>query len=335
MLTAKLLELPMIFLAKHKQFLIMTGLCGLLVAAAGSYWIFGPRNAEKGDEFRTVRFINVQRPMTGAPIKPVRQAIKALNPDEMVLGVTIGKESRAYPLNMLNEWPSRKIINDTLGGKPIAVTWCDRCHSGIVFERQVAGQVLTFGISGDLWQDNMIMYDQETRSMWSQVLGEAKRGQFKGTRLNQVSSFLTDWRSWRSQYPLATVVVLDRSRQEFNREFYRAPERFVLAIAEGEKAKTWDLSDLSQRQVINDEWDGRPVLAVFDRASATARLFDRTCRGKVLSFHLEGKKLVDRATRTSWSPISGRAVSGPLLGRHLAPLPALVTYRTRWQQFHS
>lgn len=82
-----------------------------------------PRSAEVVDDFRTVRFLLPQEPTTAFPFQSVRTAAALLNPAELVLGVTVGKEARAYPLNMLNALPGRKILNDTLGGQAIAATW--------------------------------------------------------------------------------------------------------------------------------------------------------------------------------------------------------------------
>jgi hypothetical protein len=95
--------------------------------AGGIYLIFlhvfpAPRGTAR-DDFRPSRFILPQEPVVDVPVRPVSQAAEVLEPGELVLAVTIGNEARAYPVNMLNEPPGRKILNDTLGGRAIAATW--------------------------------------------------------------------------------------------------------------------------------------------------------------------------------------------------------------------
>ena len=112
------------FLGKHKQLFLVTGLCGLVIAAGLSYWLQAPR-ARQGQEepFRPVRYILRQDPITRVPHKSVRAAQGILKEREMVLGVTIAGQSRAYPIRQLNALPEHKILNDTLAGRPLAATW--------------------------------------------------------------------------------------------------------------------------------------------------------------------------------------------------------------------
>jgi hypothetical protein len=275
-------------------------------------------------------------PTTELTVKTVRQAKAALNPAELVLGVTVGGESRAYPINLLNEEHLRyKVLNDTLGGRPIAATWCNACSNGIVYDRVVEGQTLVLGVSGQLWKESMVLYDQGTHSLWSHLLGECMLGQLQGKRLKRLPSLLTDWESWCRHYPGATVVLMKYDSMLYRRDFYgKHPERFVLGIAEDRRAKAWGFDSLVETPAINDEWSDRPVLAVLDRPSFTARLFGREVGGRVLTFQAADGKLTDRETVSTWEPISGRAVAGPLSGSSLTPLPATVSYRNAWLRFY-
>jgi hypothetical protein len=203
-----------------------------------------------------------------------------------------------------------------------------------VYVREVEGQSLTLAVDGRLWRDTMLMYDQESGSRWSQFLGQATSGRWKGRRLETVPSVLTDWETWRHQHPGGTVVILDRTRRPFTREVFRQPGKFVLGIAAAGQAKAWSLADLERGPVRDDEWDGKPVLIVFDRRSGTARLYERTVNGRVLTLHRDGRNIVDRQTQSTWDPLTGRAVAGPLTGRYLVALPAVVSYRHIWDRFH-
>jgi hypothetical protein len=324
-------------LSTRKKGLLTAGGCGLvLAAAAGLYWFLGPWFlAGSSDEYLPgPRQMSRQDPATEFPVVPAGEVTETLTPGELVLGVTIGKEARAYPVNMLNVFPERKILNDTLGGQAIAVTWCDRCLTGIVFARELDRRTLTLGVEGRLWKENMIMYDRETHSQWSQFQGEAKAGPLKGKKLRQIPSVLTDWRSWRRLHPEGTVVELPYMLRQFTRYSFPKLGRLVLGISAGGKARAWGLDELDRTRVREDEWDGKPVLALFDRAGVSARLYQRTLRGRILSFRYDGDRLTDGETGSTWEPVTGRALTGPLAGQHLVPLPAFVCYRWVWEQFH-
>lgn len=204
-----------------------------------------------------------------------------------------------------------------------------------MYAREVDGQTLTFGVAGRLYKDSLLMYDQETGTAWSNLAGEGLLGPFQGRRLEQVPSVLTDWESWRRLHPEGTVVLLEKNGREYRRDFYREPEQFVLGIASGARARAWDLAELGRRLAVNDEWDREPVVAVFDPASSTAALYSRTLSAQVLTFNVQEGTLRDAETGSIWDPITGQAVGGPLAGQGLVRLPAIVSYRRVWQQFHA
>src|SRR5262249_38918629 len=151
-------------------------------------------------------------------------------------------------------------------------------HIGIVYARELDGRILTLAVKGELWQDSMVFYDNETWSRWSQMTGEAKTGTLRGKRLQPLPSVLTDWESWRRQHPDGKVTVLPHAVREFQRGFYRTFENFVLGIAAGDAAKAWGFEALNRAPVVNDEWQGQPVVVLFDRERVTARLYQRTLR---------------------------------------------------------
>ncbi|MBI3464337.1 MAG: DUF3179 domain-containing protein [Planctomycetes bacterium] len=203
-----------------------------------------------------------------------------------------------------------------------------------MYARELDGQTLTLGVSGLLWNRSLVMYDKETGSNWSHILGEAKQGKLRGKRLEQIPSVITDWQSWRRQYPDSTVVLLSRTSGEYNREFYNPPRQFVLGIVNGDKAKAWGFDRLLESLAINDQFSGKPVLAAFDRGSMTPRLYHRTLDDRVLTFRAVGDNIKDRETGSAWEPVTGRATAGPLAGKYLTALPAIVSYRRVWLKFH-
>ncbi len=186
-----------------------------------------------------------------------------------------------------------------------------------------------------LWNRSLVMYDRETSSLWSHLLGEAMSGPLKGSQMKQIPSVMTDWQTWRTQHPDSTVLWISRTSNEYRREFYRQPEKFVLGIAGGGRSNSWGFDLLMRNPALHDVWLEQPVLVAFERRSVTARLFDRRVGDRVLTFQMVGERLTDRETGTVWEPMTGRAVSGPLAGQFLKALPAIVSFKDAWSSFHA
>ncbi|MEM7442270.1 MAG: DUF3179 domain-containing protein [Pseudomonadota bacterium] len=143
-------------------------------------------------------------PSIDAPtFRPVDQ-IEDLGPDEPVLSVEINGDARAYPLRVMT-W--HEIVNDTVGGEPVAVTYCPLCNSGIVFERTVDGMVLDFGTTGRLRNSDLVMYDRQTETWWQQFLGEGIIGAQTGVRLTMVPARLESWSLFAERHPGGQVLV--------------------------------------------------------------------------------------------------------------------------------
>jgi hypothetical protein len=123
--------------------------------------------------------------------------------DEPVIGVQLGGESRAYPFAIL-VW--HELVNDVLGEQPILVSYCPLCGTGIVFDRRVGGQTRRFGVSGLLYQSDLLMYDRETESLWSQISAAAVTGPSRGQRLKMLRARIEPWSAWRRRHPDTTVL---------------------------------------------------------------------------------------------------------------------------------
>ena len=203
-----------------------------------------------------------------------------------------------------------------------------------MYAADVQKQKLTFGVSGKLWNRSLVMYDKETDSLWSHILGEAMEGKLKGETLEQVPCVMTDWKTWSREHPEGTVVMLSRSSREYKTDFYKKPDQFALGIASGDKAKAWRFDALVKTPVVNDTWRDKPVAVLFDKESVTARLFSRKVGDKELTFEGGEKGIRDKETGSTWEPTTGRATAGPLKGEHLAPLNGIVSYREVWAKFH-
>lgn len=310
-------------------------LAGAAVLVGGAYSFLKSRGLpDTDDSYDPVRYMVPHSPTTKITVKKVREADKLIEPEELVLGVHIGKEARAYPINMMNHTPAHKVLNDTLGGRAIIASWCDHAHNALVYARDVDGKPLTFGVAGQLWKGSLLMYDEQTWTRWSHHLGLAKLGPLKDRSLELIPSMITDWKTWSRLHPEGTVAILEVGTRHYTRQLYDEEDNFVFGILGSGEAKSWPFAAMRRQGVINDTWQGGPVLVTFDLASATARLYSRIVSARELTFALDGPTLRDQETGTTWNRLTGKAIAGPLAGKQLSSLPAFVSGRRTWQAFH-
>ncbi len=225
-----------------------------------------------------------------------------LYPKDLVLGVEFGGEARAYPLRIL-VWHEN--ANDEVGGVPIAVTYCPLCNSAFVFDRRIGGQVREFGVSGLLWNSNVLLYDRQPdpskESLWSQVkmavvTGPAARA---GLRMKFLPSELTTWREWTERHP-TTTVLSDRTGYARNyghspyesyfatdrlmfpaRGGRKSPERFrnkepMVLVQVGEKLKAYAVRDVAaaagEEGFIEDRVGDSRLRLIYVKAGDTVRV---------------------------------------------------------------
>lgn len=127
-----------------------------------------------------------------------------LSPQDPVLSFEWRGEAKAYPLRVMI-W--HEIVNDTVAGTPVAVTYCPLCNSAIVFDASVNGTVLTFGTTGKLRNSDLVMYDRATESWWQQFIGEAIAGNYTGTKLKMLPSRLEGFADFAARHPQGKVLV--------------------------------------------------------------------------------------------------------------------------------
>lgn len=134
------------------------------------------------------------------------QASEWLGSDQLVLAIEHGGEARAYPVRILDR---HEIVNDQIGGDPIAITWCPLCGSGVAFARQIDGEPVELGVSGLLHGSDLVMYDRRSESLWQQITGEAILGPLHGRRLESVPMTITQWGRWQQAHPDSQVLSRD------------------------------------------------------------------------------------------------------------------------------
>ena len=280
-------------------------------------------------------------PLVDFPVVPARDAAPEVRDEDYVVGVELDGEARAYPLNMLSR-PERHVLNDTLGGRPIAVTWCGLCQSPMVYVRQAAGKTLVLFVPGGVFGENMAIQDVETGSRWAQLLGEAMEGPLKGESLEQLPSVWTDWKTWRTEHPGTTVLKLshtidyyrhdpDRSGESIERRYLSSLQ---WGLARGGKALSWPFKELFRQPVVNDSLAGLPLLIYYDAESSTLTAFERRIGDTELTFRKVQDGLTDDRTGSVWDPVTGRAVRGALAGRRLNPVSGVISHLRAWRTFH-
>ena len=205
-------------------FLILLFLAGPL-AASPEFWA---REWPRTD-FETTTVESWVEIMSGGPPKDGIPAIdgpsmvkaaseRRIAPREPVITLEIdGQVPRAYPIRYLM-W--HEIVNDTVGGVPVAVTFCPLCNSGITFDRRVAGRTLSFGVTGKLRNSDMVMYDRETESWWQQATGEGIVGAMTGRDLTPLSSWMESWAEFTARNPDGLVMAEPAYPRDYGRNPY-------------------------------------------------------------------------------------------------------------------
>ena len=141
-----------------------------------------------------------------------------IGPREPVITVELdGQTPRAYPIRYLT-W--HEIVNDRIGGVPVAVTFCPLCNSGITFDRRVAGRELSFGVSGKLRYSDMVMYDRETQSWWQQAVGTGIVGEMTGVELTQLPTWMESWAEFVARNPDGLVMDQPAWPRQYGRNPY-------------------------------------------------------------------------------------------------------------------
>ena len=142
-------------------------------------------------------------PIYNPAFEPVAEVNEWLAPLEPVIALEVAGVAKAYPLQILTR---HEIVNDEIAGVPVAVTFCPLCNSAIVFERRLNGVVYNFGVSGNLRNSDLIMWDWQTESWWQQLTGEAIVGALAGERLTFVPAQLVAWETYAEAYPDTEVL---------------------------------------------------------------------------------------------------------------------------------
>ena len=282
--------------------------------------------------------------------------------DDRVLGVVVNGESRAYPFGIL-WW--HEIVNDTLGGENILVTYCPLTGSGIAFDPRVGGLLRNFIVSGLLFRTNLTMLDREKESLWNQMLLGSQCGVDRGAVLTRIPIVESDWVTWKTDHPNTTVMtpntgVAGRSYfsypyggyADLNNNFVDflpagvtwsnelRTKELVLGVFVGSTAVAYPLAAMAAQGgavAVNDVVASFPVVVTYRSAGNLAVAFDRRVSGQTLTFNVTGSApftMVDAETGSEWNS-AGEATSGPLSGQRLEQVDdAYVAFWFAWSIYY-
>ncbi|MBI4884638.1 MAG: DUF3179 domain-containing protein [Actinobacteria bacterium] len=285
--------------------------------------------------------------------------------NEPVMAVEIDGDARAYPVQILT-W--HEIVNDTVGGVPVAVTYCPLCNSAVAYDRRVEGRVMRFGTSGLLWNSALVMYDRQTETLWSHFTGEAIVGLLVGTELETFPVATLPWGVWRDAHPDGLVLSRDTG---YDRDYGSNPYpgyddvtkqpflfegevdgRFtamtrVVGIEHDGEAVAIPLVQLSEQLVVPVRVAGQDLtvwwapgtvsaldaaVIVYGDDIGSTGVFIPVIDETELTFQAFADGFIDDQTGSTWN-LLGRAVAGPLVGRQLEAVVHVDTFWFAWSAF--
>jgi hypothetical protein len=270
----------------------------------------------------------------------------AVDPDDKVLAVKIGEEARAYPIRTMGY---HHIVNDTVSGVPIAVTYCTLCHTGLVWSRVLDGKTLYFHLAG-INNGNALLRDEETGSIWQQSTGEAIFGPLKGRQLNVVRSDELTFALWRSEQPQGQVLKPDLAyAREYDPKDWEkhvertrtvvdttksgiGPHQLMLGVTAAGENKAYPIESILAARLIQDRVGALPVLIVVGPDGASIRVFEGDA---ALTFvgRSGDDVMSDTQTGSAWN-FQGCAVDGAMKGRCLKEIDAHKDYWFDWMNHH-
>lgn len=216
-----------------------------------------------------------------------------LNKDDRVLGISINGVAKAYPIRIM-DW--HEIVNDKFKDDEVVVTYCPLCGSGIAFYSRVDGKSLDFGVSGLLYNSDVLMYDRQTKSLWSQIMFKAVSGPSKGKKLEPIITENTNWKDWKNRHPNTLVLFTNTGHhRDYNYSAYSqyknsealyfpvnnesskySRKELVLGVEVKGKYKAYPYVELrkSKSNVIEDNVNGKTIQIKYDKESGSARVIN-------------------------------------------------------------
>jgi len=218
--------------------------------------------------------------------------VKYLKSSDRILGLIVNGEAKAYPIRILN-W--HELVNDSVGGKDVLVSYCPLCGTGMAFDATIDKRRILFGVSGKLYNSDVLMYDKETESLWSQIKMEAVTGLMTGKRLILLPLVHTTWGAWQFKHPNTKVLSKKTGHsRNYSDSPYSAYENnnqimfpvkhkdnrlsrkeWVLGVIINGESKAYSFERLRKEQIIvEDKVGGQNITVVYDADHQSAVVID-------------------------------------------------------------
>ncbi len=285
-------------------------------------------------------------------VSPSDKDADYLESQELVFGVEINGDARAYPLRTL-DW--HEMFNHVIGGVPVALAYCTLCGSGILFETEVEGRdtAFEFGSSGFFYRSNKLMYDRETNSLWNQFTGQPVVGELVGSGLSlKVRPVaITSWQKWQARHPETKVLSIntgfscdctpgkpyasyfDSPDLMFSAQINDsrlAPKDYVFALRMGADEKAWSLNLFADQPALSDTIGDRRIVLIGDPDTRTVRAYET---GGITFSALAANATALVTPDGEWQ-ITEAALVAPD-NRQLARLPGHIAYWFAGQNFRA
>lgn len=276
-------------------------------------------------------------------------ASSTIAPDKLVIGVTIDGISKAYPIQVIGYHHQ---VRDTVGGKPVMVTYCTVCRTGRVFNPAVKGEPEEFRLVG-MDHFNAMFEDSRTGSWWRQATGEAIAGPLKGLVLEEIPSRQTSVAAWVAANPSTQIMQYDpafireyEDLEDFDKGTIESSlekrdsaswefKSWVVGVSTERAAAAYDWNALVLHGYLEDSLPDMPVIVLLEKDSSSFHVFNRMQGAQSLHFKWDpqAERLSDRETGSSWN-LRGECTDGPLKGMYLQRIQAYQEFWHSWQQFH-
>ena len=290
-----------------------------------------------------------------------------LDDREPVVVYSLEGQAKAYPLQILMY---HEIVNDELAKQAIAITYCPLCNAAMVFARRYQGETLEFGVSGKVYNSNLVMYDRQTESWWLQFTGQAIVGDYARAQLELLPSQIVSFAHFRAAYPQGKVLSrITGANKKYGVNpyahydsrhlpvtwFYRKPfdDRLpamqrVLGVAIDEHVHAYPLSEMQDDALIHAHVASTPILIISKKGMASAvdkplikyarevlaaAAFSRYIDGEVLDFIISEGEITDKQTGSVWN-MFGEAIAGKYKGRRLEQVDRGVYFAFVWLDFY-
>jgi len=270
-----------------------------------------------------------------------------LQDDSLVLGISIGGDARTYPLRIVQ---FHEVVNDTVGGVPVTLSFCVLCFSAVLYESRPQGRVLPFefAASGLVYRSTNLIYDHQSESLWSPLDGKPLVGKLVGSgiELKARPMEFTTWKTWHDAHPDTRVLAMETGYQRdyqngdpyigyflakemlfpaVMKDWSHQPKELVFGVRIDGSANSWALKDFTGRKIVNDRVGAVPVVLIGDNASKDVRAYRRGTRE--FAAGVNAQEIL--AGKEKWR-VTEEALLGPG-GEKLERLPGTLAFWFAWQ----